>query len=154
MTLTDKCTTPAEVTPALPVTLNPCAPGTGVRPLEGMLRDIQAGFGRSWILLPGVFGVPRQNWNYWQAGSQIPARHLTLMQQLATAERVFQAAGFTTTPGQMGRTVAQGKSWLRLLGDGADGAESAHQLMRLVQRKPSWRQSWLGVTRSNCRFPT
>jgi hypothetical protein len=51
--------------------------------------------------------------------------------QLAAAARVFTEAGFKPTALSLERTVAQGKSFVELIGQDADGKETAERLVRI-----------------------
>lgn len=99
--------------------------------LMGVIKD---GFGRTMKRLPEVFGVSRQTlYNWWNGETPKPVHHEKL-QQLAEAARTFRALGFKPTSLALDRKVSQGKSLLQLLGEGADGADSAKKLVRIIHR--------------------
>lgn len=99
-----------------------------------LLREVEAAFGRTLSRLPVVFGVSRQTLYNWRDGERPKEAHQAKLVQLAAAARAFSAAHFTPTAAMLDRTVAQGKSFLILLAEGADGADTANRLMRIVQR--------------------
>lgn len=103
-------------------------------PFVDLMQEIKSGFGRTMSYLPGVFGVSRQTLYNWQAGETPKELHHAKIRQLAAAARVFKEEGFKPTPANLGQTVAQGKSLLKLIGEGADGEDSAKKLIRIVQR--------------------
>lgn len=99
-----------------------------------LMREVFDGFGRAVSRLPVVFGVSRQTLYYWRDGERPKEAHQVKLIELAAAARTFSAAQFTPTSSMLDRTVAQGKSFLTLLAEGADGADTATRLMRIVQR--------------------
>ena len=99
-----------------------------------LMRVIQSGFGRTMSRLPEVFGVSRQTLYNWLKGETPRPAHQERLEQLAEAARAFSTAGFKPTSAALDRTVAQGKSLLQLLSEGADGREAAQKLMRIVRR--------------------
>lgn len=104
-------------------------------PFALLMEDIQAGFGRTMIRLPEVFGVSRQTLYNWLSGVKTPKeQHHAKLHELAAAARVFQAAGFKPNSGTLGRTVLDGKSILELIGQGESGSEAANRLLRIVKR--------------------
>jgi hypothetical protein len=99
-----------------------------------LMRDIQSGFDRTLSRLPSVFGVSRQTLYNWRAGETPKPQHEQKLVQVAAAARVFSKVGFKPTATMLDRTVADGKSILTLLAEGADGASTAEALVRIVQR--------------------
>ena len=61
-------------------------------------------------------------------------QHREKLEQLAEAAKVFTESGFKPTALMFERTVAQGKSFVDLLSEGANGREMAQKLIRIVQR--------------------
>jgi hypothetical protein len=103
-------------------------------PYVELMREIQAGFGRTMTRLPEVFGVSRQTLYNWLKGDTPKPAHQEKLEQLAEAARVFSESGFKPTSPALDRMISQGKSLLQLLSEGADGREAAQKLMRIVQR--------------------
>ena len=103
-------------------------------PYSDLMKEVQASFGRTMSHLPAVFGVSRQTLYNWLSGEEPREQHQSKLVQLAAAARVFAERGFKPTPLALDRTVAQGKSFLELLGEGADGKETAQRLVRIVNR--------------------
>lgn len=99
-----------------------------------LMREVIRGFGRTLSRLPVVFGVSRQTLYNWRDGERPKEAHQAKLIQLAAAARTFSAAQFTPTSPMLDRTVAQGKSFLTLLAEGADGADTANRLMKIVNR--------------------
>lgn len=103
-------------------------------PFARLMRQVKDGFGRTMSRLPEAFGVSRQTLYNWLEGETPKAIHQERIRQLAQAAAVFAELGVKPTPAMLDRTVAQGKTFLQLMADGANGKESAKQLMRIVQR--------------------
>jgi hypothetical protein len=99
-----------------------------------LMQEVISAFGRTLSRLPVVFGVSRQTLYNWRDGERPKEVHQAKLTQLAAAARTFSAGQFTPTSPMLDRTVAQGKSFLTLLAEGADGADAATRLMRIVQR--------------------
>jgi hypothetical protein len=99
-----------------------------------LIQKIQSGFGRTLSRLPAVFGVSRQTLYNWRSGEIPKPHHEAKLVQLAAAAQVFSQVGFKPTPAMLDRTVGEGKSFLTLLAEGADGATTAQKLVRIVQR--------------------
>ena len=59
---------------------------------------------------------------------------------LHAAARVFSEAGFKPTALSLDRTVAKGKSFVKLIGQGADGTQTAEQLVRIEKRGAAARE--------------
>jgi transcriptional regulator with XRE-family HTH domain len=116
------------VTVLEPMTAEPEAP------YAKLMRQVKAGFGRTMSRLPEVFGVSRQTLYNWLEGETPKLAHQERLRQLAEAAHVFQELGFKPTALTLDRSVAQGKNFLQLLADGADGKETAKKLIRIVQR--------------------
>ena len=103
-------------------------------PFANLMVEVKAAFGRTMTHLPAVFGVSRQTLYNWLRGETPKGPHQTKLIELAAAARVFSAAHFKPTAPMLDRTIAQGKSFLTLLAEGAGGAETANKLMRIVNR--------------------
>jgi hypothetical protein len=116
------------------VLLEPLEPAEDVAPYAKLMQQVKMGFGRTMSRLPEVFGVSRQTLYNWLGGETPKAVHQERLAQLAEAARVFTDMGFKPSPAMLERTVAQGKSFLRLLAEGVDGKEAAKKLIRIVQR--------------------
>ena len=99
-----------------------------------LMQEVISGFGRTLSRLPVVFGVSRQTLYNWRDGERPKEAHQAKLIQLAAAARTFSAAQFTPTSPMLDRTVAQGRSFLTLLAEGADGADTANRLMKIVNR--------------------
>ncbi len=99
-----------------------------------LMREVQTGFGRTMSHLPGVFGVSRQTLYNWINGETPKEQHQAKIVQLATAARAFAAAGYKPTALSLDRTLAQGKTFLALMGEGADGQDTAQRLIRIERR--------------------
>ncbi|NMG48990.1 hypothetical protein GO613_12850 [Azoarcus communis] len=103
-------------------------------PYTNLMKEVKAGFGRTISHLPAVFGVSRQTLYNWLNGETPKPHHQGRLVQLASAARVFTEAGFKPTALSLERTVAQGKSFVELIGQGADGKETAERLVRIEKR--------------------
>lgn len=110
------------------------APRSSYAPYANLMEEVKTGFGRTMSHLPAVFGVSRQTLYNWLAGELPKQQHQNKLVQLAAAARVFVEMGYKPTPQALDRTVAQNKSFVELLGDGADGKETAQRLVRIVKR--------------------
>jgi transcriptional regulator with XRE-family HTH domain len=108
-------------------------------PYTDLMKEVKAGFGRTMSYLPAVFGVSRQTLYNWLNGEVPKEQHQGKLVHLAAAARVFIEAGFKPTALSLDRTVANGKSFIELIGQGADGKESAEKLIRLEKRGASAR---------------
>lgn len=109
-------------------------------PYIGLMKEVKAGFGRTMSHLPAVFGVSRQTLYNWLNGETPKEQHQGKLVQLAAAARVFAEAGFKPTALSLDRTVAQGKSFIELIGQGADGKETAERLVRIEKRGAAARE--------------
>jgi predicted transcriptional regulator len=98
------------------------------------MQVIQAGFGRTLSSLTEIFGVSRQTFYNWLNGETPKEQHQIKLVQLAAAARVFSTNAFKVASPMLSRTVTQGKTFIQLIGAGADGAETAVKLMKVVQR--------------------
>ena len=115
--------------------VEPTAPQEAYASVMDLLKAVNAGFGRTMSHLPAVFGVSRQTLYNWRAGSKTPKEHhRSKLVQLAAAARAFTNARFEPTALSLDRTVAQGKSFIELIGQGADGKETAELLIKIAQR--------------------
>lgn len=103
-------------------------------PYTDLMMEVKAGFGRTMSHLPAVFGVSRQTLYNWLNGETPKEQHQGKLVQLAAAARVFTEAGFKPTASSLERTVAQGKSFAELVGQGANGKETAERLVRMEKR--------------------
>lgn len=108
-------------------------------PYTDLMKEVKAGFGRTMSHLPAVFGVSRQTLYNWLNGEIPKEQRQGKLVHLAAAARVFMEAGFKPTALSLDRTVAHGKSFIELIGQGADGKESAEKLIRLEKRGASAR---------------
>ena len=104
------------------------------------MKEVKAGFGRTMSHLPAVFGVSRQTLYNWLNGEIPKEQHQGKLVQLAVAARVFNGAGFKPTALSLDRSVAQGKSFIELIGQGADGRETAERLIRIEKRGAAARE--------------
>jgi transcriptional regulator with XRE-family HTH domain len=109
-------------------------------PFTDLMREVKAGFGRTMSHLPAVFGVSRQTLYNWLNGETPKEQHQSKLVQLAAAARVFTEAGFKPTAPSLDRTVAQGKSFIELIGQGADGKGTAERLIRIEKRGAAARE--------------
>jgi transcriptional regulator with XRE-family HTH domain len=98
------------------------------------MRIIQSGFGRTLSSLTEIFGVSRQTLYNWLNGEIPKEQHHDKLVQLAASARVFSENSFKVTSNILSRTVSEGKSFLQLVGAGADGAKTAEKLIKIVQR--------------------
>ena len=103
-------------------------------PYAELMVQVKAGFGRTMSRLPEVFGVSRQTLYNWLEGETPKVAHQERLRQLAKAAQTFGGLGIKPTTPMLDRTVARGKSFLQLMAAGADGQETAQQLIRIVQR--------------------
>ena len=103
-------------------------------PYTNLMKEVKAGFGRTMSHLPAVFGVSRQTLYNWLNGETPKEQHQDKLVQLAAAARAFTAAGFKPSALSLERTVAQGRSFVELIGQGADGKETAERLVRIEKR--------------------
>lgn len=100
-----------------------------------LMEQVKEGFGRTMSRLPVVFGVSRQTLYNWRAGEKTPKEeHQARLRQLAEAASVFTEMGFTPTSAMLSRSLADGKTFLQLMAEGASGNETAKRLIRVVQR--------------------
>jgi len=103
-------------------------------PCMDLMKEVKVGFGRTMSHLPTVFGVSRQTLYNWLNGETPKEKHHRKLLQLAAAAQVFIEAGFKPTALSLERTVAQGKSFLELIGQDADGKGTAERLIRIEKR--------------------
>jgi transcriptional regulator with XRE-family HTH domain len=109
-------------------------------PYTDLMKEVKAGFGRTISHLPAVFGVSRQTLYNWLNGETPKEQHQGKLVQLAAAARIFTEAGFKPTALSLERTVEQGKSFVELIGQGADGKEAAERLVRIEKRGAAARE--------------
>ena len=114
--------------------LEPQAAQDTYAPYTDLMKEVKTGFGRTMSHLPAVFGVSRQTLYNWLNGETPKEQHQGKLVQLAAAARVFTGSGFKPTALSLERTVAQGKSFVELIGQGADGKETAERLVRIEKR--------------------
>jgi transcriptional regulator with XRE-family HTH domain len=100
---------------------------------DGM-REIKSGFGRTMSSLTEVFGVSRQTLYNWLNGETPKEQHQGKLIQLAAAAQIFAAKGIKPTSPMLTRTLFHGKSFLQLIAEGSQGAETAERLVKLVHR--------------------
>lgn len=103
-------------------------------PFTDLMKEVKVGFGRTMSHLPAVFGVSRQTLYNWMNGEVPKAHHRGKLQNLVAAARVFTHAGFKPTALALDRTIVNGKSFLELLSEGADGRDAALRLVRIEMR--------------------
>ena len=120
--------------------LEPLAAQDTYAPYTDLMKEVKVGFGRTMSHLPAVFGVSRQTLYNWLNGEIPKEQHQGKLVQLAAAARVFVEADFKPTALALDRTVAQGKSFVELLGEGADGKETAQRLVRIEKRGAASRE--------------
>src|ERR1019366_5063905 len=118
----------------------PVAPEAPYAPYAGLMEDVKLGFGRTMSHLPPVFGVSRQTLYNWLAGELPKEQHQAKLIQLAAAAKIFAESRFKPTPMMLEQTVARGKSFIDLMGEGEDGREIAQKLMRIVHRGSAARE--------------
>ena len=118
----------------------PTTPQETRAPFTDRMREVKAGFGRTMSHLPAVFGVSRQTLYNWLNGETPKEQHQSKLEQLAAAARVFAGADFKPTALSLDRTIAQGKSFIELIGQGADGKETAERLIRIEKRGAAARE--------------
>lgn len=109
-------------------------------PYIDLMRDVKAGFGRTMSHLPAVFGVSRQTLYNWLNGEIPKEQHQGKLLQLAAAARVFTNTGFKPTALSLDRSVTNGKSFIELIGQGANGEVTAERLIRIEKRGASARE--------------
>lgn len=107
---------------------------TSYAPYTDLMKEVKTGFGRTMSHLPAVFGVSRQTLYNWLNGETPKEQHHDKLVQLAAAARVFIETGFKPTALSLDRTVAQGKSFVELIGQGTNGKETAERLVRIEKR--------------------
>lgn len=103
-------------------------------PFADFMKNIQSAFGRTMSQLPAVFGVSRQTLYNWLDGELPRDKHKDKIVQLTAAADVFVDSGFKPTSLALERTVMQGKSFMALIGEGADGKEVAERLVQIEKR--------------------
>jgi hypothetical protein len=109
-------------------------------PYTDLMKEVKTGFGRTLSHLTAVFGVSRQTLYNWLDGETPKEQHQSKLVQLAVAARVFTEAGFKPTALSLERTVAQGESFVERIRQGADGRETAEQLIRIEKRGAAARE--------------
>lgn len=116
------------------------APQETYAPYIDLMNEVKTGFGRTMSHLPAVFDVSRQTLYNWLGGETPKEQHQGKLVQLAAAAKVFIEAGFKPTALSLDRTVAQGKSFVELIGQGADGKETAERLIKIEKRGTAARE--------------
>jgi hypothetical protein len=84
--------------------------------------------------LPGVFGVSRQTLYNWLKGETPKVVYQERIRELAKAASLFQDLGFVSTTQALSRALMDGKSFLQLVAEGADGKDMAKKLVSLIRR--------------------
>lgn len=110
------------------------ADSVAARPYAELMQQVKAGFGRTMSRLPEVFGVSRQTLYNWLDGETPKPVHQKRLGELAAAALVLSEAGVKPTALILDRSLADGKSLLQLLKEGANGREAATKLVRVVKR--------------------
>ena len=103
-------------------------------PFSDLMQVVQAGFGRTMSSLPGVFGVSRQTLYNWLKGETPKVVYQGRIRELAKAASLFQDLGFVSTTQALSRVLMDGKSFLQLVAEGADGKDMAKKLVSLIRR--------------------
>ena len=114
--------------------LCPPADVTGQHVYTDSMAAVKAGFGKMMCCLAGVFGVSRQTLYNWLKGEIPKEQHQGKLMELAAAACVFTEEGFKPTAQSLQRTIAQGKTFIELIGQGADGRKTAERLVRIERR--------------------
>lgn len=120
--------------PYIVLKIGNAAPPDTYAPYTDLMKEVKAGFGRTMSHLPVVFGVSRQTLYNWLSGETPKQQHQAKIVQLAAAAHIFIEAGFKPSAQSLDRIVAQGKSFIGLIGQGADGRETAERLVRIEKR--------------------
>jgi transcriptional regulator with XRE-family HTH domain len=120
--------------------VEPAAAQDAYAPYTDLMKEVKAGFGRTMSHLTAVFGVSRQTLYNWLNGETPREQHQGKLVQLAAAARVFTETGFKPTALSLDRTVAQGKSFIELIGQSADGKKTAERLVRIEKRGAAARE--------------
>jgi transcriptional regulator with XRE-family HTH domain len=102
---------------------------------QKLIEEIQKGFGRTFSSLPAIFGVSRQTLYNWRNGESPKQPHQSKLIQLAKASHIFSDAGFKPDPLSLDRVITQGKSFIELMSEGANGVETAQKLIRIIHRR-------------------
>jgi hypothetical protein len=116
----------------LPAAATSDAPSAGL--FAGEMEDVRRGFDRTFSRLPEVFSVSRQTLYNWLKGEVPRDQYQSRIRELAAAARNFLSQQFRPTPSQLDRPIRGGKSFLQLIADGAEGAASAADLIRMIER--------------------
>ncbi len=103
-------------------------------PFADLMQVVQSGFGRTMSSLPGVFGVSRQTLYNWLKGETPKVVYQERIRELAKAASLFQDLGFVSTRQALSRVLIDGKSFLQLVAEGADGKDMAKKLVSLIRR--------------------
>lgn len=122
------------------IAAEPAAVQDTYAPYTDLMTEVKTGFGRTMSHLPAVFGVSRQTLYNWLKGETPKEQHQSKILQLATAARVFTEIGFIPTAQSLDRTISEGKSFLELIAQGADGQETAELLVRVEKRGATARE--------------
>lgn len=99
-----------------------------------LLLEIKTVFGRAAPRLAVIFQVSRETFTAWLNGETPAEQHRGRLHELASAARVFLAHDFKPTVTALDLTVARGKSFCTLITEGADGAEAAERLVKIIER--------------------
>lgn len=103
-------------------------------PFADLMQVVQSGFGRTMSSLSGVFGVSRQTLYNWLKGETPKVVYQGRIRELAMAASLFQDLGFVSTTQALSRVLIDGKSFLQLVAEGADGKDMAKKLVSLIRR--------------------
>lgn len=122
------------------VKMEVAVPPEAYAPYTDLMKEVKSGFGRTMSHLPPVFGVSRQTLYNWLNGEVPKEQHQNKLVQLAAAARVFVETRFKPTALTLDRTVTQGKSFVELLGEGANGKDTAQRLVRIARRGAAARE--------------
>lgn len=108
-------------------------------PYAQQMQQVREGFGRNMSRLTEVFGVSRQTLYNWLNGETPKDIHAQRLRELSLAAAVFSEMGFKPNATALDRPLMQGKSFLQLMAQGANGQEMAKKLIRVHQRSENAR---------------
>lgn len=103
-------------------------------PTVKFMHDVKAGFGRTMSRLPEIFGVSRQTLYNWVNGETPKNIYHDRLRELAAAASLFRELGFKPSSVMLDKTLVDGKSFIQLLAEGANGRDIAKQMIRVVER--------------------
>jgi DNA-binding transcriptional regulator YiaG len=116
------------------------------------LSHIRTTFDVSIARLARFLGVSRQTIYNWEAGDPIADHNQQVIQQMAIAADVLEAAGLPSNR-EIERPLSSGKSLLALLRDGASGASAAHSLLALLAAETAQRERLTARLRDRMKRP-